>query len=134
MEVSEKMSSVIRIQSMKHNAPFQLEYFLQGLARIVQVDWIQQTTVNFFALRNGIGRIFFRLLGCEWSINDTLHPPFLEGELDSFTDVRMDLLNAAGFLIFQLIAQSHGLISNNNKDVMQHMKKQMKASDFASQL
>lgn len=77
--------------------------------------------------------IFFRLLGCEWSINDTLHPPFLEGELDSFTDMRMDLLKAAGFLIFQLIAQSHGLISNN-KELMQHMNKQMKASDFASQL
>lgn len=59
--------------------------------------------------------IFFRLLGCEWSINDTLHPPFLEGELDSFTDVRMNLLKAAGFLIFQLIAQSHGLISNNKE-------------------
>lgn len=39
-------SSVIVIQSMKHNAPFQLGCFLQGITRIVQVDWTQKTAVN----------------------------------------------------------------------------------------
>lgn len=122
------MSSVIRIQSMKHNAPFQLECFLQGLTRIAQVDWIQQTTVNFFALRNGIGRDVLQAftLWEEYCINETV-PLFLEGELDSFTDMRLDLPKAPDFLILSKSGQSRGLIFNNNKVIMEHMNRQMKA-------
>lgn len=45
-----EVSSVIVIQSMKRNAPFQLECFLQGTTRIFQADWTQETAVNCLLL------------------------------------------------------------------------------------